>query len=173
MTNPAATQPTPSATQQQSAAAQPNTHPAPTPAAPSTISVKEKGYSEKDFEGWQPMKMLGKGSFGAVYEAGLRSGKIVCVKIVELGSIANPDDMTKLRNEISLMRRLHHPNIVQYYGCVEDKAKNTLNIFMEYVTGGSKMFCIFVCNGLAQLSKTCRRDVDEAKTFCRTRVTII
>lgn len=135
--NPAATQPTPSATQQQSAAAQPNTHPAPTPAAPSTISVKEKGYSEKDFEGWQPMKMLGKGSFGAVYEAGLRSGKIVCVKIVELGSIANPDDMTKLRNEISLMRRLHHPNIVQYYGCVEDKAKNTLNIFMEYVTGGS------------------------------------
>jgi serine/threonine protein kinase len=26
---------------------------------------------------------------------------------------------------------------VQYYGCHEDKTKNTLNIFMEYVTGGS------------------------------------
>lgn len=95
-------------------------------------------YTPADFEGWQPMKMLGKGSFGAVYEAGLRSGKIVCVKIVELGSISEVEgELAKLQNEIQLMQRLNHPNIVQYYGCTEDKSSNTINIFMEYVTGGT------------------------------------
>ena len=95
-------------------------------------------FTEADFVDWQPMKMLGKGSFGAVYEAGLRSGKIVCVKIVELGSIADVEgELAKLRNEIALMQRLNHPNIVQYYGCAEDKENNNINIFMEYVTGGT------------------------------------
>jgi len=94
-------------------------------------------YTEDDFRDFQPMKLLGKGSFGMVYEAGLRSGKIVCVKVVELGSMANESDLKNLMNEIDLMKGLHHPNIVRYYGCTEDKEKNTLNIFMEYVTGGT------------------------------------
>jgi serine/threonine protein kinase len=94
-------------------------------------------YSQEDFEDFQVMKLLGKGSFGMAYEAGLRAGKIVCVKIVELGNLPNETDLKNLKNEIDLMKTLNHPNIVQYYGCSEDKSKNTLNIFMEYVTGGT------------------------------------
>lgn len=109
-----------------------------TAAAPvKAAAAPQHQYTEADFAGWQIMKMLGKGSFGAVYEAGLPNGKIVCVKIVELGALTDNADMKKLNNEINLMKRLHHPNIVQYYGCVEDKEKNSINIFMEYVTGGS------------------------------------
>merc|ERR1719238_2063593 len=29
------------------------------------------------------------------------------------------------------------PNIVQYYGCTEDETSKNINIFMEYVTGGT------------------------------------
>eukprot|EP00331_Platyophrya_macrostoma_P021053 CAMPEP_0176468890 /NCGR_PEP_ID=MMETSP0127-20121128/39413_1 /TAXON_ID=938130 /ORGANISM="Platyophrya macrostoma, Strain WH" /LENGTH=665 /DNA_ID=CAMNT_0017862647 /DNA_START=178 /DNA_END=2175 /DNA_ORIENTATION=+ len=93
--------------------------------------------AEQDLEGWRMLKMLGKGSFGAVYEALLQCGRTVCVKVIELGAITDGTELAKLRSEIALMKRLHHPNIVQYHGCLEDKAKNTINIFMEFVTGGT------------------------------------
>nr|CCC94105.1 putative protein kinase [Trypanosoma congolense IL3000] len=93
--------------------------------------------TDSDLEGWRRLKIIGKGSFGAVYEALLVSGRTVCCKVIELGSISSRDEMDKLRNEIALMKRLHHPNIVQYYGCQEDKGNNTLNIFMEFISGGS------------------------------------
>lgn len=83
------------------------------------------------------LKCLGKGSFGSAYEAGLRSLKIVCVKVIEFGGMADPNDVLALREEIALMQRFSHPNIVQYYGVLEDPEKQTINIFMEYVTGGT------------------------------------
>ncbi|KAG5487044.1 hypothetical protein LSCM1_07714 [Leishmania martiniquensis] len=92
---------------------------------------------DSDLEGWTPLKTIGKGSFGAVYTALLRNGRTVCCKVIELGSVESEEEMDKLRNEIALMKRLRHPNCVQYYGSLEDKAKNTLNIFMEYVSGGT------------------------------------
>lgn len=94
-------------------------------------------FKESDFEGWTAVRLLGRGSFGAAYEAVLADGRTVCVKIIELGAITDPEGITKLHNEIELMKRLNHPNIVRYYGSVEDKEKKTLNIFMEYVDGGS------------------------------------
>ena len=94
-------------------------------------------FKEKDFEGFTTMKVLGKGSFGTTYECGLRSCKVVCVKIIELGDVVDPTELAGLRQEITLMQRFNHPNIVQYYGATEDKAAKTINIFMEFVTGGA------------------------------------
>lgn len=94
-------------------------------------------FTDEDFIGWQAVRLLGRGSFGAAYEAVLNNGRTVCVKIIELGSITDPEGIAKLHNEIDLMKRLNHPNIVQYFGSVEDKEKKTLNIFMEFVDGGS------------------------------------
>ncbi|CAD2222482.1 protein kinase [Angomonas deanei] len=93
--------------------------------------------SEKDLENWQKVKTIGKGSFGAVFEALLANQRTVCVKVVELGSIVEKEELEKLHNEIALMKRMQHPNIVQYYGSLQDTSKNTINIFMELVTGGS------------------------------------
>lgn len=93
--------------------------------------------TDADLEGWRQVKIIGKGSFGAVYEALLVSGRTVCCKVIELGCLSDREEMQKLRNEIALMKRLYHPNIVQYYGCQEERVNNTLNIFMELVSGGS------------------------------------
>lgn len=43
--------------------------------------------------------------------------------------------VTALKHEIDLLQGLHHPNIVQYLGTVADEQH--LNIFLEYVPGGS------------------------------------
>ncbi|KAH3903197.1 related to Serine/threonine-protein kinase STE11 [Saccharomycodes ludwigii] len=40
-----------------------------------------------------------------------------------------------LQHEMNLLKDLHHENIVSYYGSSEEN--NTLNIFLEYVPGGS------------------------------------
>jgi hypothetical protein len=101
------------------------------------LSAPQVLLEDSELEGWTQLKTIGKGSFGAVYAALLRNGRTVCCKVIELGSVENEEEMEKLRGEIALMKRLHHPNCVQYYGSLEDKTKNTLNIFMEYVSGGT------------------------------------
>ena len=105
-------------------ASQPAAEPAPT-------------FTAKDFVGFKTGKVLGKGSFGTTYECGLKSCRMVCVKVIELGDMNDTEELESLRQEIIVMQRLEHPNIVQYYGTTEDKAAKTINIFMELVGQGS------------------------------------
>lgn len=108
------------------------------PSSPAPMSPHASAFTAQDFVGWQKMKLLGKGSFGSVYEAGLRSCKIVCCKEIELGPLeGNKEEIDALQLEIVLMQRLRHPHIVEYYGVLEDPKAKTINIFMEYVTGGT------------------------------------
>lgn len=103
-----------------------------------TFSMTSRGVTMEDLQNYNTMNLLGRGSFGAAYEAILpRSGRMVCVKVIELSNISDASALAALYNEIALMQRLHHPNIVEYYGCTRNETKNTLNIFMEYITGGS------------------------------------
>ena len=46
-----------------------------------------------------------------------------------------PTDAANIEDEIQLLRRLDHPNIVKYKGAL--KMKNTLYIMLEYCPGGS------------------------------------
>ncbi|CCW65823.1 unnamed protein product [Phytomonas sp. EM1] len=101
------------------------------------LPLRQRPLSDKNLQDWRQVKIIGKGSFGSVYEALLTCGRTVCCKVVHLGNAATREDLLKLKNEISLMKRLYHTNIVQYYGCLKNKSDNTLNIFMEFVSGGS------------------------------------
>ncbi|CAJ0631016.1 144_t:CDS:10 [Entrophospora sp. SA101] len=91
---------------------------------------------------WIKGSLIGMGSFGSVY-LGLNAvtGELMAVKQVELptGQSANEERkqamLDALQREIALLKDLHHENIVQYLGSQHDKM--TLNIFLEYVPGGS------------------------------------
>jgi mitogen-activated protein kinase kinase kinase len=100
-----------------------------------------------DTDNWDNIKymkgaMIGQGSFGSVYLA-LHSitGELMAVKQVEMPSAAGAIDSKKksmidaLKREIGLLREMQHPNIVQYLGSSSDEEH--LNIFLEYVPGGS------------------------------------
>ncbi|KAL1897221.1 ATP binding [Ceratocystis pirilliformis] len=92
---------------------------------------------------WMKGALVGKGSFGSVYLAlHAITGELLAVKQVQApsGTQSQTDQRKKsmidaLKREISLLRDLKHPNIVQYLGC--GTSAEYLNIFLEYVPGGS------------------------------------
>uniref|UniRef100_A0ACD5ZIF3 Uncharacterized protein n=1 Tax=Avena sativa TaxID=4498 RepID=A0ACD5ZIF3_AVESA len=87
---------------------------------------------------WKKGKLIGRGTFGHVY-VGFNSdrGEMCVMKEVTLFSDdpKSKESARQLGQEISLLSRLQHPNIVRYYGTetVDDK----LYIYLEYVSGGS------------------------------------
>lgn len=97
---------------------------------------------------WDDLKymkgaMIGQGSFGTVFLAlHAVTAELMAVKQVEMPTNsstamdAKKNNMIEaLKHEISLLRELKHPNIVQYLGSNSDETH--LNIFLEYVAGGS------------------------------------
>ncbi|CAA0840928.1 mitogen-activated protein kinase kinase kinase 5 [Striga hermonthica] len=87
---------------------------------------------------WQKGKLIGRGTFGSVYVASNReTGALCAMKEVEI----LPDDskstecMRQLEQEIKVLRRLKHPNIVQYFG--SEIAGDKFYIYLEYVHPGS------------------------------------
>jgi mitogen-activated protein kinase kinase kinase len=93
---------------------------------------------------WMKGALIGQGSFGSVYLAlHAVTGELLAVKQVETpspGADRQNDAKKKsmieaLKREIGLLRELQHPNIVQYLG--SSSSDDHLNIFLEYVPGGS------------------------------------
>ncbi|KAH3676427.1 hypothetical protein WICMUC_002058 [Wickerhamomyces mucosus] len=86
---------------------------------------------------WQKRKFLGGGSFGSVYSAlNLDTGSVLAVKEIKL---QDPNSVKHLvpsiKEEMTVLEMLNHPNIVQYYGVEVHRDK--VNLFMEYCEGGS------------------------------------
>jgi mitogen-activated protein kinase kinase kinase len=93
---------------------------------------------------WMKGDLIGEGSFGSVYLAlHAVTGELMAVKQVELPEVAQGTEIDKKKNnmitalkqEIDLLQGLQHTNIVQYLGTSCDDSH--LNIFLEYVPGGS------------------------------------
>ncbi|KAF5442461.1 hypothetical protein F2P56_035115 [Juglans regia] len=84
---------------------------------------------------WEKGVLLGRGSFGSVYEGISEDGILLAVKEVSLldqGSQGN-ESVSQLEQEIALLSQFEHENIVQYYGTAKDESK--LYIFLELVKG--------------------------------------
>ncbi|EXJ80410.1 STE/STE11 protein kinase [Capronia coronata CBS 617.96] len=97
-----------------------------------------------DKNNWMKGDLIGEGSFGSVYLAlHAVTGELMAVKQVELPNIAKGTEGDKkktamiaaLKQEITLLQGLRHEHIVQYLGTSSDE--DHLNIFLEYVPGGS------------------------------------
>ncbi|KAE9603261.1 hypothetical protein Lal_00008294 [Lupinus albus] len=99
--------------------------------------VSTNGWLRRSFSSWQKGDVLGKGSFGTVYEAFTDDGFFFAVKEVSLLDEGNhaKQSIFQLQQEISLLSQFEHENIVQYLGT--DKDESTLYIFLEYVSKGS------------------------------------
>ncbi|QCE00393.1 mitogen-activated protein kinase kinase kinase 1 [Vigna unguiculata] len=86
---------------------------------------------------WQKGELLGRGSFGYVYEGISEDGFFFAVKQVSLLDQGNQarQSVYQLEQEIALLSQFEHENIVQYFGTEMDASN--LYIFIELVTKGS------------------------------------
>ncbi|XP_050529302.1 calcium/calmodulin-dependent protein kinase type 1 isoform X2 [Daktulosphaira vitifoliae] len=99
--------------------------------------VKKKKDSEKTQsidDKYEVKDLLGTGAFSEVRLAVSkeRPNEMYAVKIIDKKALKGKED--SLDNEIKVLRRLTHPNIVQLLETFEDKSK--VYLIMELVTGG-------------------------------------
>ena len=84
---------------------------------------------------WVLGEKIGTGSFGEVYQGMNDMGRLFAVKRLHIAGQRNVVDT--LANEIQLMRDYAHPNIVGYLGAEVNEKEGVVNIFQEWVPGGS------------------------------------
>ncbi|KAJ0818761.1 putative mitogen-activated protein kinase kinase kinase STE-STE11 family [Helianthus annuus] len=120
-----------------------NVHPLPLPPPPpsrpgTTRSNLDKSDGQSIKGQWQKGKLLGRGTYGSVYEATNReTGSLCAMKVVDI----IPDDpnssecIRQLEQEIRVLRNLEHQNIVQYLG--SEVVEDQFCIYLEYVHPGS------------------------------------
>ncbi|CCD26603.1 mitogen-activated protein kinase kinase kinase SSK22 NDAI_0I00340 [Naumovozyma dairenensis CBS 421] len=86
---------------------------------------------------WQKRNFIGGGTFGTVFSAvNLDNGEILAVKEIRIQDSTTMKKIFPLiKEEMTVLEMLNHPNIVQYYGVEVHRDK--VNIFMEYCEGGS------------------------------------
>ncbi|XP_033745274.1 calcium/calmodulin-dependent protein kinase type 1-like [Pecten maximus] len=94
----------------------------------------KKGGKEKDVKKRYIFKeVLGTGAFSEVSLAqDTLESKLVAIKCINRRCLAGKEE--SLENEIEVLRRLRHPNIVQLLEVFEEK--NNVYLVMELVTGG-------------------------------------
>ena len=69
-------------------------------------------------------KLLGKGSFAKVYHACcLKTSHSVAIKVIDKDKIFKCGLMDQISREISVMKLVKHPNIVQLYEVMATKTK--------------------------------------------------
>lgn len=86
---------------------------------------------------WQQGQFLGGGTFGSVYAAmNLDSGYLMAVKEIRLQDPQYiPAIASAIREEMTVLEQMDHPNIVQYFGI--EVHRDRVYLFMEYCSGGS------------------------------------
>lgn len=85
---------------------------------------------------------LGRGTYGEVFKA-MVAGKFMAVKKIpldfSLGQKQAEREANVLLQEINTLKRLKHPRIVRYHGCIRMNSEEdpALLIFLEYMPSGS------------------------------------
>lgn len=80
-------------------------------------------------------RLLGQGTFAKVYHARhLNTGQSFAVKIIDKEKVFKVGLIDQIKREISVMRLVKHPNVVQLYEVMASKTK--IYFAMEYVRGG-------------------------------------
>ncbi|KAI3434242.1 Non-specific serine/threonine protein kinase [Psidium guajava] len=80
-------------------------------------------------------RLLGQGTFAKVYYGrSLRTSQSVAIKVIDKEKVLKVGLMDQIKREISVMRIVKHPNIVQLYEVMATKSK--IYFVMEYAKGG-------------------------------------
>ncbi|CAM8892035.1 unnamed protein product [Rhodiola kirilowii] len=113
-------------------------------------------------------KLVGYGAFAKVYHArDLRTGNSVAIKCVSKSRIVIGGLTAQIKREISIMRRMHHANIVKLYEVMATKTK--IYFVMEFEKGGELFAKVSKGRFSEDLSRKYFQQLISAVGYCHAR----
>ncbi|KAI3455808.1 hypothetical protein Pfo_012471 [Paulownia fortunei] len=101
---------------------------------PSTLQI----IKNRDLE---ELRELGSGTYGTVYHGKWRGTDVAIKRIKKSCFIGRSSEQERLTaefwHEAEILSKLHHPNVVAFYGVVQDGPGGTLATVTEYMVNGS------------------------------------
>ncbi|KAK1387958.1 putative serine/threonine-protein kinase [Heracleum sosnowskyi] len=88
---------------------------------------------EKATNNFDSNREVGDGGFGSVYKGKLQDGRVVAVKRLYENNFKRVE---QFMNEIEILTRLRHKNLVPLYGCTSQHCRQLLLVY-EYVPNGT------------------------------------
>lgn len=113
-------------------------------------------------------RLLGKGTFAKVYYGKqLMTGESVAIKVINKDQLKKEFMMEQIKREISVMRLVRHPNVVELREVMATKKK--IFVAMEYVKGG-ELFAKVARGRLREdLARKYFQQLISAVDFCHSR----
>jgi hypothetical protein len=104
--------------------------------APTASAARHPVAGAPGLPGYEMLGELGRGGMGVVYRARqVALNRVVAVKMILAGSLADPADLVRFRREAEVVARLQHPGVVQVFEIGEHQGMPFL--VLEYCGGGS------------------------------------
>ncbi|KAE8654542.1 CBL-interacting serine/threonine-protein kinase 16 [Hibiscus syriacus] len=113
-------------------------------------------------------KLLGKGTFAKVYHGKeLTTGESVAIKVISKDQVKKKGMMEQIQREISVMRLVRHPNIVELKEVMATKTK--IFFVMEYVRGGELFAKVYKGKLKENMARKYFQQLISAVDFCHSR----
>ncbi|XP_010549409.1 PREDICTED: CBL-interacting serine/threonine-protein kinase 18 [Tarenaya hassleriana] len=113
-------------------------------------------------------KLLGHGTFAKVYLARkIATGEDVAIKVIDKEKIMKSGLVAHIKREISILRRVRHPNIVHLFEVMATKTK--IYFVMEYVRGGELFSKVAKGRLPEQTARRYFQQLISAVSFCHSR----
>ncbi|XP_023737109.1 CBL-interacting serine/threonine-protein kinase 12 [Lactuca sativa] len=113
-------------------------------------------------------KLLGHGTFSKVYLGrNVKTNEFVAIKVIDKEQILKGGLISHIKREISILRRVRHPNIVQLFEVMATKAK--IFFVMEYVKGGELFNKVAKGRLKEEIARNYFQQLISAVGFCHAR----
>lgn len=142
-------------------------------AAAAAASSSLKSPKQKELQGmllgrYDVGKVIGHGTFAKVYHArNVKTGEAVAIKVTDKEKILKVGLMAHIKREISILRRVRHPNIVQLFEVMATKSK--IFFVMEYVKGGELFSKVAKGRLKEEVARKYFQQLISAVAFCHAR----
>ncbi|XP_057512366.1 CBL-interacting protein kinase 18-like [Actinidia eriantha] len=113
-------------------------------------------------------RLLGQGTFAKVYYArNVQAGQSVAIKVIDKEKILRVGLIDQIKREISIMRLVRHPNIVQIFEVMATKTK--IYFVMEYAKGGELFNKVAKGKLKEEVARKYFQQLINAVDFCHSR----